>query len=284
MRSKIAVWTVGLSMALAVSGGQPLFAELVANDDGYIVLGITEGPDPIPHAPWNPSPGGSGVLSSLSEIRDDIRPDIFFDSSTGTLVVAWAYRTGADHDIALSIWNGTTWDTEFLTSSTANELDPRVFVDDDGTFFVTWWEPELERVLLTSRAADAQLWLQPVEVAVDARRPSVASYIDGDLMVAFERTAAGGSQEVVLARSSAPSGTYSFQVVATSESADPLDVEVHVSGIHAWIDWKHSGDEFGFVELINGTWSRPTFIPWLDGSSPGAERMRLIVRKTVLGF
>ena len=282
MRSKIPIWTVGLAMALFLAGAPPVFAEVAADDDdGNIVMGITEGPDPIPHLPWDGDSSGTDVLNAGSDLRNDGRPDIFFDPSDGNLVVAWAYNTGADHDIAFSVWNGTAWETEFLTSSTTDELDPRAYVDG-GTYYVTWWEPELERVLLTSRSAQARLWLQPVEVAVDARRPSVALYGE-DVMVTFERSSAGGGQEIVLARASSLFGPYSFEVLATIESTEPLDVLLHVSGVHAWIDWKHSSDKFGYIELINGTWSEPTIIPWVDASWLGVQSVRLLVRRAALG-
>ena len=72
MNSKLVLWSAGISMALALAVGPPMLAEISSTPDGYIIMGITEGPDPIPHAPWTGYTGGSGVPNEDAEMRGDV--------------------------------------------------------------------------------------------------------------------------------------------------------------------------------------------------------------------
>jgi hypothetical protein len=169
------------------------YAEVSALPQGPVVdtliLGtITEDSDPITswlqYRPASPSE----VLNPGGHARGDGRPDLA--SKPGTLgwpLAIWAWNTGADHDIAYAEWNGGAWGPiEFLTAGIEDELDPRLFVESDGTLHAAWWlDGPVDRVFLVTKPAGS-IWGLPVEVVTGGRRPSVA--VDGGtLRVAFER-------------------------------------------------------------------------------------------------
>ncbi len=110
-----------------------------------IIMGsVVDEIDPIGQVVWQPIRpiSATRVLNAAGYARGDGRPDIKVKSISENLdpVGVWAYNAGVDHDIAFSEWNGTSWTpTTFLTSSTDDELDPRLAVEGDGTVHVVWW-------------------------------------------------------------------------------------------------------------------------------------------------
>ena len=152
---------------LAVSLG-PARAELSVDindsDVTVIVLAIIEGPDPIPQVTWDPvrDTDPSRYLNPDGGLRGDGRPDIAINPATGWPHVVWAYQNGTDHDIAYSHWTGTQWlDTVFLTSTTVDELDPRIFIDET-TVYVVWWEGGTERIWFVTRELEGSSWINPM--------------------------------------------------------------------------------------------------------------------------
>ena len=104
-------------------------------------MAIFDDPDPIGSFGWQQTRviPAERILNVSGADRGDGRPDITF-LADGKSAVTWAYWAGTDFDIAYSEWEGSAWTpVEFLTASTNDELDPRVFVESDGTVHVTWW-------------------------------------------------------------------------------------------------------------------------------------------------
>jgi hypothetical protein len=240
----VALLLVGYPPVVEAGGGKPK---------------ITEGPDPIPHAPTG-SDSDCGVPGADDTGRDDGRPDLVVDPTTGGPIVVWAYDAVIDHDIAVGEWTGDDCRLSlgFLTSSLVDELDPRVFVDRDGTAYVVWWEAGLpERVLLSYRLAGSRYWEFPSEIATGGRRPAVVVH-NGQLLVAYERDAADG-QEIVLAVPG-ESG-YDLEVVATTTRSAGLDVVMHSAAGRLWVEWKHSDTELAYSQRVSARWTTPTIVP-----------------------
>jgi hypothetical protein len=277
-----------LLAALALSVAAPIHAEFtgqyIEGDFNLIVLAIIEDPDPVPTAVWEiVREGTSGEILNLEgSQRGDGPPDVYFNSQTGRPVVTWAYRTAGDHDIVINEWMGDGWsENDFITSSTINEVDPRVHVDAAGRAYVVWWTDDLsQEVMLSEREANSQHWTDPLPVTATGRRPSVLR-ADGQTLVAFERDRDGGGQEIVVATIS-EGGGIGFQTVATTSRTFPLDVMLHQAGDVLWVDWKHSENAFGYSIRTEEGWTERIRLPWSDKTWVGAEEMRKIVRMEVL--
>ena len=147
-------------------------------------------------------------------------------------MAVWAYNAGGDFDIAFSEWDGTEWTaTDFLTASTDDERDPRLFVEPDGTVHVVWWAPgPSERVCLATRETGSSTWGLPVEVTSgteNGRRPSVTVF-NGELSVAYERGSAtpGMVQDVVIATRQ-PGRGFVFETIGATARTEALDVVLH---------------------------------------------------------
>jgi hypothetical protein len=261
-------------------------AEVAVGPSGTVVLGIiTEDPNPIGvWLQYRPVPSEQ-VLNADGHLRGDGPPDLAWKADSRPAAV-WAYNAGSDFDIAFAEWDGAAWTaTEFLTTSTQDERNPRLFIESDGTMHVVWWT-QGEEVYLSTRGAGSSVWDGPVPVTTGGetgRRPAVA-VSGGELFVAYEcPSAAAGMLQDVRAAMRQPNGTFNFETVGSTLRTGPLDVVLHAEQGHVWADWKHEVDEFGFAERVAGDgWSDGAAQPWTDPSWVGVEGTRRVIRSLVL--
>lgn len=263
-----------------------LFAEISIDQRpqdqvAVLVLGIIEGPDPIPQVLWQPvrDIDPELILNPEGAVRGDGRPDITFDPATGWPHVVWAYANGTDHDIAYSRWNGSGWlEPEFLTSDTADQIDPRIHIDGE-TIYVVWCEAGPDAIWLTSRTGDGA-W-EPPDQVYTGMRPSVVTW-GGTILVASERSDGQGGKEIFLS-SSQGQGSFHTEPVNSNPVNVPLDVILHSEQGKLWMDWRRSADEFAYSEFDGADWRPPATVPWTDGSWVTIEEVRLVIRGIVLG-
>jgi hypothetical protein len=250
--------------------------------------GITDGVDPIPQV-WHPfrSLPEDWVLNPSGEARGDGRPDLAFRRGTGRPVVVWAYKQGQTHDIAIATWQGTAWSPiEFITSTPENEIEPRVFVRDDGTLDVVWWvDGPTPRVELKTRSSDGDSW-QPARrisgVGEPGRRPSVA-FFEHALWVAYERDATESlfnTSEVAVRRENAD-GVFVLEFIADTQFDGPVDPVLHILNCRFWMDWRHSEGELAYAEISDPTGTGSGVEAWNDPSWIGLESVRRLIARQV---
>jgi hypothetical protein len=288
MRHKLLIGIGVLLVAMFLSGSFILHAESAGNSSEFnffiLILGIIEDPDPIPTITYEQMRDGSHrpLMDAGGGQRNDGRPDEAFDPETGWPVVAWASSSGSDYDIAFAGWTGENWsEIDLLASTPRDELDPRAYIDSFRKTYIIWWTAgSPNKVFLTSRAGGAIDWKDQVEVASNARRPSVVTH-DDRIVVAFERDLAGGGQEVIVAFL-AEDGGIATERLATTTRSDRLDAVVHSSGEILWVDWKNSETEFAYSIRGEAGWSDPAVLTWTDRSRTGEEIMRRLIKVEVL--
>ena len=274
---KTSIFILGIALALALYVG-PLRA---SEEEAYpeldlwdLLQSIVEHPDPIPqihYAKLDLDPASPDARTPGE--RADGRPDFDFDRATELPYVTWAYDTGRDRDIAFNVGTAMGWDPkiEFLTSSPADELDPRMHVDSYNNISLVWWEQgDGERIQLLRRDP-VRGWTLPIEVA-SGRRPSVSMY-QGDLLIAFERDRRGGGQEIVFGQSRMGE-PFTFEVIASVPTNRRLDPVVHARGGELWVDWKHDDDTLAFTRYTMGDWGSMQLRPWTDPSWIGEAAAR----------
>ena len=223
MRGKWNGWVPCLAVAaLAATVGQlPVRAEVSADPSPtgvrMIIMGIIEGPDPIPQVIWEPvrEVHPDLFLNSDGAVRGDGRPDVAVDPATDWPHVVWAWNNGTDHDIAYSRWTGDGWgETEFLTSGTSNEIDPRIFVDEEF-IYVVWWEDESNKVWLVTRPRDGEWEISELvsQSLQTGMRPSVVSW-GGTVLIAAEDDDGQGGKVILIATRQAQ-GVYVTETVGS---------------------------------------------------------------------
>ena len=247
-------------------------------------VGITDGVDPIPQIwqdyrllppEWLLNPDGA--------VRGDGRPDVFIRPDSSWPVVVWAFNRQTHHDIAISFWQGNAWGPiEFLTDTPENEVDPRLFVEDDGTVHVVWCvDGPDSRVELISRHNDTELWQTPQQVTTlnePGRRPSVAVF-DGSVWVAYERNATESPFNVneVALRSLIGGDTFALEYVADTEWQEAVNPVLHVRNQMFWMDWRYSETQFAYASLSDLDADGAETEDWSDPTWVGIETVRRII-------
>lgn len=290
MRGKWSGWVPGLLVVVfaATAGNLHVKAEVSADPSPtgvrVMILGIIEGPDPIPQIIWEPvrDVDPELFLNPEGAPRGDGRPAVAMDPVTGWPHVVWAWNNGTDHDIAYSQWTGSGWDnTQLLTSSLSNEIDPRIYVDE-GTSYVVWWDDASSKVWLVSRPRDGYWGIpEPVSQSFQTgKRPSVVSW-GGSILVAAEDDDGQGGKEILVSIRQALGG-YTTAVVGSVPQAGDLDVVLHSEQGKLWMDWRHSGVEFAYSVFDDGAWGTAVTVPWTDDSWIRREEVRLLIRDQVI--
>jgi len=275
---------IAIVMVLALSTAHVLWAdgsEYYGELDIFdLIMGIIENPDPIPQVHYIPlfaDPDSPDTRATGH--RDDGRPVFEFDRVNEDPFLAWAYDAGGDHDIAFNTWNKNKWHRriEFVTSSTVDEVDPRLYVNQYNDLYVTWWENDPgSRIMVAKRTGNG--FDAPIHVGT-GRRPSVAVW-DGELVFAYERDRADGAgQEVIFART--VMGTIGEFIppvtVAASTRTERLDPIIHVRSGMMWIDWKGADNVMAVSMYQNGEWKTRMGKAWTDPSWAGELAVRHLI-------
>ncbi len=266
-----------------------------------LMMSIVEDPDPVNGHSWLLyRPDGSNVLNPDGFERGHGGPRFAFAPGTGFPCVVWAYNRGSHHDIVFSEWNGTDWtDVEFLTASNQDELDPSVFVADDGTILVTWWRDDwFDDVMLVRRPPGSADWSPATEVTGffrSGRHPSVVVH-DGAIKIVHEESLFGSptvtlsieqvsgwflQETVVVAGVDTVNGveTNGVSGLTPPERIDPM---LHSFDGRLWVDWKNGNREFAYREFTSEGWGDAVSRPWTDPTWLGVEMLRRSIRREIL--
>jgi hypothetical protein len=226
----------------------------------YIMNGLTEDPSPI-HGIWRqltPVDLTHVTLNAAGEANGDGAPSLISDADSGLVVAAWARNSANGFDVVVSSFAGGAWTTPaVVVGSTANELDPQLVLDPDGSVHLFYWvDGATPQVFHTVAPSDLSSWSTPVAVSQPGQsscRPAAAFY-NGILHVAYEVHEFGygnSPREVVLAH--LESGAFITEVVALTNNLDDITPQVHSHAGRLWVDWVDSEDTAGAGELA---WTR----------------------------
>jgi len=119
----------------------------------------------------------------------------------GIAIAAWAYRSGPEYDLAISIRDASgSWDAPVLIGAGdgLDQVDPAIAFDAVGTTYVVYALRPAGSILLTERPAGSESWTAPREIAPSFVRASDPSLlIVGDQLVVAFRTARGTAMVTV---------------------------------------------------------------------------------------
>lgn len=213
------------------------------------------------------------VLNQDGDERGDGEPDFMISGSTGTAEVVWAIEQNDVYQIAHSRWSGEAWSAPaLLTSSTKDNLDPRLSVDEAGRLRVTWWRESSvyyrERLPDGSFAAE----LRVSNAGELASHPTIATSPDATF-VAYEVESAGFRSVVV---QKDEGGGFSPAVIAITTRQDCLGVDVREASGIVWVSWIDSDTHLGWSKLSASGWTTPSYEPYADPDD--IDRARLAIR------
>jgi len=241
----------------AISGGAPSPNVAIQIYQNEII-----GDDPVPIGNvWHvPSPGQPGriVLNPGGEANGDGQPSILRNPAAGLALVAWSRNSASGYDVVISRFDNGAWtDPQVVAGTSANELDPQLVLDPDGSIHLFFWvDGATPQVLYTHAPADLSAWSAPTVVSQPgepACRPAGIVH-GGVLRVAYEVHDFGfgnSPREVVLARQEA--GGFTPEVVAMTNNLDEVRPQVHSHAGKLWVDWVDAQTTGGSGEVA---WTR----------------------------
>ena len=136
-RTKAANGTFGATRAVFVSGGFPANINLAVASDGaiYIAWRLADAQHRIIRlANSSATPTGPYLLGTNAGINFPY----LATGPTGQVAVTYAAGAGKYLQIFAGIWNGTTFDVQQVSPSTADYADPSATYDLDGTLLLAW--------------------------------------------------------------------------------------------------------------------------------------------------
>lgn len=142
---------------------------------------------------------GSVMAARPTNITDHV-PQIDGPMNTmtgpnGLSVAAWAYRASGEFDIAISTRDSATsiWSAPvfFGRRNRADEADPAITFDADGSVYVAFSTANPSRVALAVLPANSNTWMEPVIVSGVNIASSPSLLIVGDRLVVAYQTARG---------------------------------------------------------------------------------------------
>lgn len=148
-----------------------------------------------------------------------------FSASDRTSYAAWAYRNGAEYDIALSHTDGRGRWTEpvfFGAGDGRDQIEPALTIDGDNTVYLAYTDAATDGIRLTALLPDATRWTEPLVVRDRAPQRAYSSpsllIVDQRLIVAYS---AGGRTAILdLPRDLFAGG---ISALTITESSDPVE-------------------------------------------------------------
>jgi hypothetical protein len=260
----------------------------------YILNGSTEDPSPI-NPVWRklgPLDEYRITLNTTGEANGDGTPSLLADTGTGQVVAAWSRNSASGFDVVVSRFVGGAWTApQVVAGSPANELDPQLVLDPDGSVHLFYWvDGATPQVLHVAAPPDLSSWSAAVPVSPSGQsacRPAGAFY-NGVLRVAYEVHNFGNGdtpRQVVLARFE--NGAFTPEVVAMTNNLGDVRPQVHGHSGHLWVDWVDHETSGGSGELAwtrqnaQGQWEAIRFEPFADREqrdylARGGARMKAI--------
>lgn len=154
-----------------------------------LILGLTAGLSCL--AAMAASPGARSLPHRFNPRSLD-GPLVNASGADGTAWSAWAYRDGAEYDIAVSVLDESGFWSEpsfFGRDDGRDQVDPAMIIDASGHVYVAYADRALGAVMLSVLAAGTEAWSTPIRVSDPGTRASTpALQIVADRLVVAYRT------------------------------------------------------------------------------------------------
>jgi hypothetical protein len=172
-----------------------------------------------------------------------------------------------------------------LTTSSLNDLGPRIAIDASGDSWVVWWrDAASDEVLYRMREVDTYSWSTETKISGAGESSWHCAIVhDGQSpWVAYEIAEATQSRVAVNGGGDDPEPFPGRTILATTTFDGDLDVDVHAESGHLWVTWNHSAQDVGWREYDYSleVWDPAAYESYVNDSVADA---RSRIRQSVLG-
>lgn len=226
----------------------------------YALDGSTEDPTPI-NTVWRkfgPIDVDRVALNPIGEANGDGMPSLLMDAATGLVVAAWSRNSANGFDVVVSRFVSGAWTAEqVVAGSSADELDPQLVLDPDGSVHMFYWvDGVTPQVLHVVAPPDLSSWSTavPVSQSGESACRAAGAFHNGVLRVAYELHNLGAGslpRQVVLARFE--NGAFTPEVVAVTNNLGNVRPQAHSHAGRLWVDWVDHETSGGSGEIA---WTR----------------------------
>src|SRR5262245_37970981 len=191
-------------------------------------------------------------------------PDLEINGLTGLVETVDSTWSGSNFNVRYTVMNGagnlTT--SVLLTTNGADDLDPRIAINEMGNAYVVWWrDGATDKIVYRKRVFSTGTWTNEQSVGMSSEsnsRPRI-TIAGGSAWVAYQfqsaRSRSIGAQII-------DDGPEPFRsIVATTSFSGDLDIQLHVESGHFWVTWMDTGQRVGFAEYAfdKRLWLAPAY-------------------------
>jgi hypothetical protein len=172
----------------------------------------------------------------------------------------------------------------FLTTNTANDVDPRIAISSNGDTAAVWWRDlPIDAVVYRKHSLTTGTWSAERVVGVAGKGNSHPRVIwaNGKFWAAYQvqnpKNRSVAAQIIDETPEPIPA------IVATTAYAGDLDIRLHVESGHLWLTWIDSNSFVGYSEYLYSSqyWALPSREPFSAGGVVAALSR---VRSRILGL
>jgi hypothetical protein len=232
----------------------------------YELRGIVDDGDPVGSIAWRtygPARGDHAILNPDGEANGDGRPSSMFNTFSLLPVVAWSKASAGGFDVVVSRFVNDAWTDPLVlaeNATVAEPADPVLLMDPtDGTTHLYYWtDTPTPQVMHRQAPADLSSWStpEPISPAGEIAVRPTATIHQGELHVAYEvhTSQLGGTpRQIVLARD--VGGSYSSEVIGTTDLAEPNRPQVHSAAGVVWVEWIDIAGQMAWTRQdSSGSW------------------------------
>jgi hypothetical protein len=289
-----------VAVALLLLLANPVAAEVGAVELGegssaqgpYELITIIEDGDPV-GIHWRPyslvSPNRV-LLNTDGETNGDGRPSSLYNSFSELPMVAWAKSTASGFDVVISYFASGVWSNPVvLCEDATTTLDAEPFLvmnPADGSVHLLYWMDESSpKVMHRQAPADLSAWSDPVQVSATgdiALRPAGAFH-QAVLNVVYESHAGqlGGTPRFIMLATE-NGGSYSSEVLATTNHDEPNRPRVHSARTILWVEWIDAEGEMTWASRVHpDPWSAIELEPFTSIENRDFHVRREIQRRVL---
>lgn len=201
-------------------------------------------------------------------------PDSQVDPMSGGIRTVDVVSTPRGDEVRVTVdpGEGQPESSEFITSNTIDDRDPRISIDEAGRSWVVYWREGQEggEVWMRRRGATGG-WTTEIlvsELGENSRHPEIVH--DGAAAHVAYEIDDGEGRSVAVSSGNGPVPWPERVIVYTSYTESThLDVRIHERRDHLWVTWVDGG-YVGWSEFDYGAmgWSEADFVP--HGGDPNS--------------
>ena len=136
-------------------------------------------------------------------------------------------------------------------------------------------------MLYASRDPDKPAFSPALPVSLPdgaARSASLVVLPSGEVIVGYEANPVGGWKHLVVASKVGAFSAFQSEIIGSTSYLERADFQLKSNSSHTFASWIDSPTLMGYAELIDGSWSRPSYEPYSGSGDVEQARLRILSR------